>query len=128
MAPYRAMLPELERRARQRPVRVTLLMGVRTRGERIYYEEFAEFAGRSSLRTFIVCYSQGQPASGGAPEYRGYVQDTLRRLPLTPGQEHVYLCGSPQMIDECSRVLSERGFEKHYLMRDETPDGGTAWF
>lgn len=126
MAPYRAMLPELERRADERSIRVTLLMGVRARDELIYGEDFAAFAGRSDQRRFIACYSRDEAGPSGSHEYRGYVQDALRELALTPGQERIYLCGNPDMIDECSRALSERGFAKRDLVREKYSTGKAA--
>lgn len=44
MAPFRAMLPELDRRATVRSLRVTILMGVRAPAERLYYQDFVRFA------------------------------------------------------------------------------------
>lgn len=120
MAPYRAMLPELERRAATQPLRVTLLMGVRSRGECIYGGDFLDFVRRApELRRFLVCYSRDMPAAQPSHERAGYVQDALRELPLAPGQDRVYLCGNPDMIDDCSRALTERGIDKSCLVREK---------
>ena len=40
--------------------------------------------------------------------------------PLTPEDAHVFLCGNPQMIDECEQQLTARGF----VVKDrQNPDG-----
>ncbi|HKJ94194.1 MAG TPA: ferredoxin--NADP reductase, partial [Gammaproteobacteria bacterium] len=44
VVPFHAMLPELDRRARVTPFRVTILMGVRAPTERLYYQDFVRFA------------------------------------------------------------------------------------
>lgn len=69
-----------------------------------------------------------EPADSAWPGMRGRVHQflepaTYERLvghPLTPENAHIFLCGNPQMIDECEQYLQERGF---VVKNREHPDG-----
>lgn len=122
MAPYRAMLPELERRARAAggTLRVTLLMGVREPAEALYVEDFFEFAARApEMRSLLVSYSRRLPDEPGWFEAPGHVQDRLTQLHLSPADDRVLLCGNPAMIDDCFAALTARGFDKTAIVREK---------
>jgi len=122
MAPYRAMLPELEKRARATGgrLRVTLLMGVREPADALYVDDFQEFVARSpDLRRLFVSYSRRVPERPGWFEAPGYVQDRLSQLRLSPADDRVLLCGNAAMIDDCSTALAARGFDKSAIVREK---------
>lgn len=127
VVPFRAMLPELDRRATVRPFRVTILMGVRGPTERLYYQDFVRFAECApGARRFLISYSRQMPTEPTRFESVGYVQDLLRNIDLDPDRDRVMLCGNPDMVDECSAFLLERGFEKTRLQREKYLPGPAA--
>ena len=120
MAPFRAMLPELDRRAAVRPFQVTILMGIRAPAERLYHADFVRFAECApGARRLFISYSREMPTEPTRFESVGYVQDLLRNISLDPERDRVMLCGNPNMIDDCSAFLMERGFEKTRLLREK---------
>lgn len=120
MAPYRAMLPELEARAAVRPLFITMLMGARNRAECLYGSEFLQFArGDPARRRFLVRYSREAPDVATGFESHGYVQDALPALALAPTKTRVFLCGNPKMIDTTTEMLVERGFDRRALVREK---------
>lgn len=122
MAPYRAMLPELERRAHVAGValRVTLLMGVREPADCLYATDFLNFVARSpDHRRLLVSYSRTLPVEPAWFERRGYVQDRLRELGPSSQRDRVMLCGNPDMIDTCSDILVMQGFDKAAIAREK---------
>ncbi len=118
VAPYRAMLPELRRRALNSPVRAVLAMGVRARRELIYADEFQDFARRHPWFRFIACYSREALTALHSYERFGRVQVVQSELHLEPGQDRIYLCGHPDMIDDWTRQLKADGFDKRDIVRE----------
>lgn len=119
VAPYRAMLPELQRRSLRSAIEVALVMGVRTRRELIYADEFRAFAKRHPWFRFITCYSRESTTVLSPFERLGRVQSAYTELDLIPGQDRVYLCGHPLMIDDWTRDLKEAGFDKRDIVREK---------
>lgn len=119
VTPYRAMLPELGRRIDEQGLRVKLLLGVRNREERIYGDDFLEFAEHHSGFEFLACYSREMPEVPAPYEFQGHVQDRLADLALDPGTDIVYLCGNPGMIDMTVSQLKETGFPLKNLRREK---------
>lgn len=120
LAPYRAMLPELERRAARQALRVTVVMGVRSPRDALYADEFRAFTDADSARRrLLVCYSRELPDPAGAGDRRGYVQDALAELELDPTDTLVYLCGNPDMIDTVAARCGEAGFGRRALIREK---------
>ena len=119
VAPYRAMLPELEQRMLANPdLRVELVMGVRSRAELIYGEEFEALAGRYPGFGFHVCYSREMPETPAEHEHAGRVQLMYQALEPDPQRDMVYLCGNPQMVDESAEWFTERDFSAKNLKRE----------
>lgn len=119
VAPYRAMLPELVRRSLLHPIEVTLVMGVRTRRDLIYADEFQAMARRYPWFRFVACYSREPTAALSPFERRGRVQAARAELALMPGHDRVYLCGHPLMIDDWTRDLETAGFAKRDIVREK---------
>jgi ferredoxin-NADP reductase len=119
VSPYRAMLPELERRVDLEDFQVELLLGVRNRNELLYGEDFAAFAERHPGVTFHACYSRELPGDARVHEHKGYVQDHLQELDLDPERDIVYLCGNPDMIDVAAARLKEAGFPIGNVRREK---------
>lgn len=119
VAPYRAMLPELERRSRQCPIDTVLLLGVRTRRDLIYADEFQAFADGNSWFRFVACLSRETSSTLRSFERRGRVQAAREELALKPGRDRLYLCGHPQMIEDWTRNLTMVGFGKRDIVREK---------
>ncbi len=118
VAPYRAMLPQLEQLGRQGQA-IHILMGARQRGDLFYTDDFQKLAESSDSIFFNACLSREQNVNTTANEYSGYVQYRLEEISLTPGEDLIYLCGNPFMIDDCVKQLIERGFGPREIKREK---------
>jgi len=86
-------------------VEMTVLHGVRERGDLFYREEFE---AAPAVRTYAPCVSSET----------GRVTDWLRSNPLPDGA-HVYLCGANEMIYEASEILAGHElFTEPYYYRE----------
>jgi ferredoxin-NADP reductase len=110
VTPYRAMLPELAARIAAGRCEVDLLLGVRSRAELLYGEDFSALAAREPRFRFHPCYSRELPAAPAATERKGYVQDVLKEFPLDAARDIAYVCGNPGMIDAVHAQLTAAGF------------------
>jgi ferredoxin-NADP reductase len=120
VAPYRTMLPEIERWLAADPERrATLLLGVRSPEERLYGEEFRAFAAAHPTFTFLSCQSRALSDPPAPDERPGYVQRVLEELAPDPAESVVYLCGNPAMIDEATAHLKARGFPLANIRREK---------
>ncbi|MGH8494977.1 MAG: FAD-binding oxidoreductase [Gammaproteobacteria bacterium] len=119
VTPYRAMLPELERRLDTGDYSADLLLGVWSPDELLYGSDFLAVAERCEKFRFHACYSRAEPADPQPFETRGYVQSRFGSLDLDPESDIVYLCGNPDMIDEAMVFLKARGFPTARLRREK---------
>lgn len=121
IAPYRTMLPGIERFLARDPERrrVSVLLGVRSPEERLYGDEFRAFAAARPGFTFLSCQSRSLSDPPEADERRGYVQKVLAELAPDPAESVVYLCGNPGMIDEATELLKSRGFPLVNIRREK---------
>lgn len=118
VTPYRAMLPELERRL-HKGSRADLLLGVWNPDELLYGDDFLALAKRCDAFRFQACYSRAMPDAPRPFENRGYVQTRFDTLALDPGSDIIYLCGNPNMVDEAVEYLKGRGFAMKQLRREK---------
>jgi len=123
VAPYRAMLAQLETLMAARGVNVMLLLGVRTPADLLYGDELRAFANAHPQFRFIPCFSRELPAPGSAHHhqdvYFGHVQDYLTGALLSPDEDIACLCGNPQMVDACLAVLRAAGFRFAAIRREK---------
>ena len=118
VAPYRSMLPQLEALSKQGK-RIHILMGARQRADLFYQQDFKALASVSTEVYFESCLSREADVHTNSGEHKGYVQDRLSTLSPTPGQDLVYLCGNPGMIDDNVKYLSEIGFGPRQIKREK---------
>lgn len=119
VAPYRAMISELKiRLATQGDFKVVVLQGVQYRHDILYREDFERFADQNPRVEFIACLSR-EESELRSHEYKGYVQEYFEKLNLKPGQDVIYLCGNPKMIDEAFALLCAQGFSTTDLRREK---------
>jgi ferredoxin-NADP reductase len=123
VTPYRSMLSTLEKRFgdSDHPLSVDLILGVRTREEALFKNEFLNFSEKFPQFHFQVVYSREKTESLDLSfESTGYVQDRLPHLNLDPTQDIVYLCGNPGMIDATFALLTEQyGFDRKMVRREK---------
>ncbi|MEY3182419.1 MAG: Ferredoxin--NADP reductase [Pseudomonadota bacterium] len=123
VTPYRSMLSTLAQRLsnKEEPLSVHLILGVRTREEALFKDEFLAFAEKFPNFHFHVAYSREKDESLDATfESTGYVQDQLQSLALNPQEDIVYLCGNPGMIDTTFTQLTEQyGFDRKMVRREK---------
>jgi ferredoxin-NADP reductase len=119
VTPYRAMLPELERRLASGQHSVELLLGVWRREELLYGRDFVNLAARHPQFRFHACYSREFPETPEPWERRGYVQTHFANLGLDPAKDVIYLCGNPDMIDQAMEQLRAMNFPTRNLRREK---------
>ncbi len=121
VTPYRAMLDELQKRLLQNPsLETKIILGVRTQKELLFAEEFIRFSEKHANFKFFACYSrESESLNLQHFERRGHVQDLFPELNLNPGQDVVYLCGNPDMIDSAFTALTGLGFDRKSVRREK---------
>jgi ferredoxin-NADP reductase len=109
VTPYRSMLSELAERFAKTPTfKVILLLGVRRPDDLLYRDEFLAFAAQHPWFEFRAHYTRIAPEVVlAAHEYRGYVCQAFAELVPNPGQDIIYLCGNPNMVDEAFALLTK---------------------
>lgn len=123
VAPYRAMLPQLEKQMRERGVEVVLLQGARNPVELLYGEEFRAFADAHPGFRYLPCLSRELPAPDSPhahPDVRhGYVQNMFAELAPDPASDIAYLCGNPDMVDASFEALKAFGLPIPMIRREK---------
>ncbi|WP_119343562.1 FAD-binding oxidoreductase [Facilibium subflavum] len=118
IAPYRAMLPQLERLCKENIEEVYILLGVQYQKDTLYAEDFRAYAKTHPKIKFMACLSR-QASGLYTDEAPGYVQKQFEHLALKPGQDIVYLCGNPDMIDDAFEQLTKAGFDTKSVRREK---------
>lgn len=119
VAPYRAMLPLLEKQMAERGIEVVLLFGVRTPADLLYGDEFRAFADAHPAFRFMPCFSRQLPENPHPDVRHGYVQQFLEEFTPDPTHDIAYLCGNPDMVDACFEALKNRGFSPARIRREK---------
>jgi ferredoxin--NADP+ reductase len=111
LAPFVSMLAT--HRDLARSGRVTLLHGVRHSWDLGYRAVFLAMQNLRDNFTYLPVLSR--PAQEPVPwtGATGHVQDVFRGLHARPERTHVFLCGSPVMIEEMTAILLREGFRRH---------------
>lgn len=119
IAPFRAMLPSIEKLIAARGCRFVLLYGARNEQELLYGDEFEAFAAKHPEFTFHPCLSRAARATPHPNDRRGHVQDALPELHVDPERDVAYLCGNPDMIDATFTQLKELGLPIKHIRREK---------
>ena len=121
MAPMRAHLSHLletENAAR----RVSFWYGARSRQELFYEDFFQELARQHPNFSFHLALSSPLPEdawTGHAGFIHEVVLEQHLRAHANPKAVEYYLCGPPQMIKACNRMLAELGVPPGQIAFDE---------
>ncbi|MCL6269103.1 FAD-binding oxidoreductase [Sansalvadorimonas sp. 2012CJ34-2] len=118
MAPYRSMLPQLEKLISQ-GVKVHILMGTRLRSDVFYHQDFKALTDSSTDVQFEACLSKEEDIQPENGETSGRVQNRFPELHLNPEKDLVYLCGNPAMINDSVTILTEQGFGVRQVKREK---------
>ena len=118
IAPYRAMLPLLEKKINENNLKVEILLGVQYRADALYEKDFLNYAKNLTNLNFTSCLSQ-ESSPLNAHEKNGYVQHQFEQLQLDPEKDIIYLCGNPDMIDESYENLLQLGFTNKNIRREK---------
>ncbi len=118
LAPFISMLRTYYGKGRWE--RVAILNGCRFVRDLGYHDELWHLQARDARVVYHPIVTR-EPADSKWRGLRGRVQailaeDSFEGLvgwPLDPQECHVFLCGNPQMVDECEQELLERGFQLH---------------
>jgi ferredoxin-NADP reductase len=119
ITPYRAMLPEIEKKLAGSDLEVVLLFGARTPAELIYADDFYAFAAAHPRFRFVPCFSRELPADPHPDARRGYVQDALAEFAPNAEGDIAYLCGNPNMVDACFEALKGCGLPVPHIRREK---------
>ncbi len=119
VAPYRAMLPQIERLMSEEGRRFVLLQGARNAGELLYGEEFAAFARSHDGFLYHPCLSRAARAQPRPEDRPGHVQDMFDEIRPDPDTDIVYLCGNPDMVDDAFAELKQRGLSVRQIRREK---------
>lgn len=103
LAPFLAMLQELQRKGTVYPVH--MIYGVTSDADLVEVEKLDAFAAAIPGFTFSTVVAD--PSS--AHERKGYVTHHLPEAALNGGEVDIYLCGPPPMVDAVRGHLADKG-------------------
>jgi Na+-transporting NADH:ubiquinone oxidoreductase subunit F len=121
MAPLRAHISHLFESA-DTARRVSFWYGARSAQELFYQEYFMELAGRSPNFHFRVALSAPLAEdnwTGARGLIHDVVYDQLLKAHANPRAVEYYLCGPPQMVAACQRMLADVGVAASQVAYDE---------
>ena len=115
LAPYLSMYHQYRGTGRWR--KFILIEGCRLARDLGYLRELEQTAQQNEDFIYLPTVTR-EPDDAPWPGLRGRVNTAIEPeryqelvgTPLTPEHCHVFLCGNPQMIDQCEANLIERGF------------------
>ena len=122
IAPFRALLPELEARAAG-GTRVAVLHGVRDEGQLYFREDFLAAAQRTPGLSYLGCLSRAAGDGCDPPLHAGRVQTALAALAPQPS-DIACLCGHPDMVDEVAARLRDAGLPPPAVRRERFTASG----
>jgi ferredoxin-NADP reductase len=123
ITPYRAMIPQFAELLQTQKNQVVVIQGVREREELLYAEDFLQLARAHDNFSYHACISREFPAAPEAYEHQGHVQAVFEQLQLDSANDVVYLCGNPNMIDDCFNLLKAQAFEPANVRREKYISG-----
>ena len=119
VAPYRAMLPQIEKVLATGEREVVLLYGARSEVELLYDKEFEAFAQTHPGFFFHGCLSRQARSVPRPTDRSGHVQNVLAELGPSAERDIAYLCGNPNMVDAAYATLQEFGLPVRQIRREK---------
>ncbi len=118
LAPYRSMYHTYKGTGRWK--NFVLIEGCRVARDLAYADEFATLAASDPTLTYLPTVTREPEDSdwkGGRGRVHAFLEpgkfEELCGFTLEPSTCSVFLCGNPQMIDQCEADLHGRGFVTH---------------
>lgn len=118
LAPLKALLEDAAVNQPQRPV--TLLFGARTQQDLYCLKEIEHIAQQWPTTFHFIPVLSDEPADSTWEGHRGFVTDVLDGN--VTGNESVYMCGPPAMIDATTASLQAYGIEAAHIYFDKFLD------
>lgn len=120
ITPCLSMLNSLTQKLKNDPsLEVHILQGIRTANDLLYKEEFLNFAKNNNNAFFYACYSREDKRPLEQFEYLGYVQNKLNELSPFDTDDITYLCGNPEMVDACYKLLTSNNVDIKQIRREK---------
>jgi ferredoxin-NADP reductase len=118
VTPYRAMLNEIELRL-QSGSEFYVVMGAQDESGLLYEADFRAMEARHDNFHYIPCLSRKQRPEPQLNDQTGYVQHYLAGHDFDPENDITYLCGNPNMVDECYQLLKNKGLPVPLIKREK---------
>jgi ferredoxin-NADP reductase len=119
ITPYRAMFDHIRRVVQERGAKFVIVQGARTHQELLYRDDFRALQAELPEHVrYIGCVSR-EPANASVDTIAGHVQQGLDQIGMDPNQDVVYLCGNPNMVDQCFNSLKEQNFPVPAVRREK---------
>lgn len=116
MAPIKSMLYDMEKKGITR--KASYFFGARSKRDLFLLDEMHALEEKMPNFTFIPALSEPQPEDNWEGEV-GLITDVVRRMVEEGANSEAYLCGSPGMIDACTKVLDELGVLPENIFYDK---------
>lgn len=124
VAPYVSIVRTLlrsENHSERADREIVVIQAASRSWELAYSDELRALEARSSWLRYIPSVSRPWEDEGWRGEV-GRVEDIARKyldtLALDPSDTTTYLCGHPQMIENCKGILRRRGFSKDFIREE----------
>jgi ferredoxin--NADP+ reductase len=124
VSPFMSIVRTLAHEARQgRPTdcEIVVMHGASRSWELAYAEEFDGLVQQSRWLRYLPTISRPWEDRAWEGEV-GRIEDVLRKyldlLNLNPATTTTYLCGHPQMIQNCKGILKRRGFAREFIREE----------
>lgn len=124
VAPYVSIVRTLlraEDQIRRTDREIVVIQAASRPWELAYCEELRDLESRASWLRYIPSISRPWDDEGWKGEV-GRVEDIARKyldtLGMDPSDTTAYLCGHPQMIENCKGILRRRGFSKDFIREE----------
>ncbi len=124
VAPYVSMIrtfAKAETEGKPVPYKLTVIQAASRSWEFAYRDELETFARSVNWLRYVPTVSRPWEDSSWTGEV-GRVEDILRKytdtLSLEPRETTAYLCGHPQMIENCKGLLARRGYPKESVREE----------
>jgi ferredoxin-NADP reductase len=118
VAPYRGMLPQLQRLA-ESGVHVLLGLGARSPHEQLYADEFRAVAAQAAGFQLRHFHSRAMPAAPDACDRAGRVLQLFDEFDALETGDIVYLCGHPDMVDAGFERAKAAGLHPRFIRREK---------
>ncbi len=115
VGPLRAMIHFLLHSGSK--AKINLLFGVRSEGDLIFKDEFANLSEKYPNFSFMYCISQPKTAMKDSFLVKGRVTEHLKRF--ANSRAEFYLCGKPEMVKEVSNNLREVGVSENQIKTEK---------